>query len=513
MEVRNFKKINILKRKLNPITHDCEPRVSLLVYFNLLIFIIKNLTPFNYSKSKNFIGLQNNLYLNDNTVFKEKEINYKNIKNNFSTLKNININYNKNPIKLFNPQLKPNLNEFRKKINSNINDIDLNEIGSKSNDACCSEHYTMTSNGSYVSIHSNKINGFPILKGVCAKCINTELIKLKEIKTKINKIKNLNNYDLMQIQEQRDNELKNRINSKVDQIKKLSELAKQKTFPNIEKNKLIDSIQKEECKFYIPSNDPIKNKVIERFNQKQKLILNQKPIPYNIDVENYLLKNNPATKLSIPNIGLNNYYNKYVLTPGQYRNWLDNQILYKEQVAKIEKLKDQKLENDVYNKNLIEDKNLYEAKQNYMMQLRKDFLTENKKLMEEKQRQIKLDRSRDIALEQQRLKCIAEEEKNELLKSKNKKYRIRKELLSQLDQQIKLKKCKSISSMNNNLNITDGNIYREKKNNEQFGRCVKCLKILRKNRLSPTEEYEIVKENKIENENELYKLQFENKQK
>ena len=150
-----------------------------------------------------------------------------------------------------------------------------------------------------------------------------------------------------------------------------------------------------------------------------------------------------------------------------------------------------------------------------MMKMRKDFLMENKKLMEEKEKQKKLDKSRDIALEQQRLKNVEEEEKNELLRSRNKKYRVRKELLSQLDQQVKLKRNMSATSLNKNnnlnLNINDGNIYREKKNNEQFGRCVKCLRILRKNHLNPTEEYEMVRETKIENEAELKKLECENK--
>ena len=368
----------------------------------------------------------------------------------------------------------------------------------------------MTSNGSFVSVHSNKINGLPILKGVCAKCINNELIKLKEVNTKINKIKTINKLNLMEIQEQRSNELKNKINSRIEQKNKLAELAWQKMFPNTEKNKLIENIQKEECKIYLPSNNPIRDKVMERFNQKEKRILNLKPIPYNVDVENYLLKNNPPNKLSIPNIGLNNY-NKYLLTVEQYKNWLDNQILDKEKIAQNEKLKEQKIDKDCFNKNLIDNQNFYKEKKNYMMKLKKDFLTENKKLMEEKEKQKKLDKSRDMALEQEILKNVAEEHKNELLRNRNKKFRTKNELVLQYDQQINLKRNKSISSINNNLNINDDNIYREKKSNEQFGRCVKCLKILRKNHLNPTEEYEMVRETKIENEAELNKLLCENK--
>ena len=44
-----------------------------------------------------------------------------------------------------------------------------------------------TNDGSTVSIHGNTIHGLPIIQGVCSKCINNELIKLKKINNKIYK--------------------------------------------------------------------------------------------------------------------------------------------------------------------------------------------------------------------------------------------------------------------------------------------------------------------------------------
>ena len=77
-----------------------------------------------------------------------------------------------------------------------------------------------------------------------------------------------------------------------------------------------------------------------------------------------------------------------------------------------------------------------------------------------------------------------------------------------MDEQIKLKRNKSFDMRHaDDKNINDYNIiYRENKNNEQFGRCIKCLKLLRKNQICPKEEYELIKKNEIDNQQLLNKM-------
>ena len=135
-------------------------------------------------------------------------------------------------------------------------------------------------------------------------------------------------------------------------------------------------------------------------------------------------------------------------------------------------------------------------------------MLENQKLMEMRKNQKILDKSNDIILEQKRLKMVAEQEKNELEKQKNKKYNIKKELIEKLDEQIKLKRNKSFDMRHaNDKSINDYNIiYRENKNNEQFGRCIKCLKLLRKNQICPKEEYDLIKNIEIDNQQILNKM-------
>ena len=77
----------------------------------------------------------------------------------------------------------------------NITDKNNNNLEDYSN----SVKYTTTSGGSIVSIHNNKIHGLPILQGVCPRCINSELIILKELNKKINKYSPIQdyNYDIL----------------------------------------------------------------------------------------------------------------------------------------------------------------------------------------------------------------------------------------------------------------------------------------------------------------------------
>ena len=431
------------------------------------------------------------------------DINLNEIGINDNTNKIYNNNYNSNNDNLY----KYKINDIKK---ININNRNINNNREETN----SVKYTTTSGGSIVSIHNNKIHGLPILQGVCPKCINSELIILKELNKKIKKfspIQDYNNYDMLENEKQRNNELKERILLKV-------KYNKNRLLPetqNYEKNKLIENNSKAECKLFKPAGDPIKDRVLDNFFKKEKYLRNKKMIPYNInlDVDKYLKNNNNnVTKFSVPSIGLEQHKNKYLPTIEQYLSELSKQVINKKNLEEIEKKKEKDEFNNNFKQIMIKANNDYESQYLIERQKKQDYLFANKRLMEMKQNQKLMDKSMDIITEQKRLKIIAEQEKNELEKQKTKKYKIKKELMEKLGEQIKLKRYKSFDSRhsNNNGNINDNNnsfiIYGENKKNEQFGRCLKCLKLLRKNQICPKEEYDLIKNIEIDNQQILNKM-------
>ena len=214
----------------------------------------------------------------------------------------------------------------------------------------------------------------------------------------------------------------------------------------------------------------------------------------------------------MPSIGLEQHKNKYLPTIEQYLSELSKQVINKKNLEEIEKKKEKDEFNNNFKQIMIKANNDYESQYLIERQKKQDYLFANKRLMEMKQNQKLMDKSMDIITEQKRLKIIAEQEKNELEKQKTKKYKIKKELMEKLGEQIKLKRYKSFDSRhsNNNGNINDNNnsfiIYGENKKNEQFGRCLKCLKLLRKNQICPKEEYDLIKNIEIDNQQILNKM-------
>ena len=336
--------------------------------------------------------------------------------------------------------------------------------------------------------------------------MNSELIILKELNKKINKCNQLcyENYDMLENEKQREKELKDKILFKV-------KYNKNRLLPQIQNNEKIKLIEKNvnaECKLFRPTGDPIKEKVLENYFKKEKYFANKKLIPYNInlDTDKYLKNNDYITKFSVPSIGLQQYKNKYLPSIEQYLKGLSNQIINK----KHEEEKARKKEKDEYNfmlrNNMIKANNDYESKYLIEQQKKKEFLKENHRLMELKKNQKILDKSMDIAMEQKRLKMVEAQEKIELENQKKKKYRIKKELMEKLDEQIKLKRNKSFDMRSMNAHISENTIFRENKNNEQFGRCFKCLKLLRKNQICPKEEYDLIRNTEIQNQETLNKM-------
>ena len=119
----------------------------------------------------------NNIELNKNI---NNITNNEDIKNNFIRGFYINNKYKYEKIDLNNPK-----DTFKIKILNRVNSYNYNNNTKiQKKDSFNSVKYSVTNDGSTVSIHNNSINGLPIIQGVCAKCINNELINLKLINKK-----------------------------------------------------------------------------------------------------------------------------------------------------------------------------------------------------------------------------------------------------------------------------------------------------------------------------------------
>ena len=348
--------------------------------------------------------------------------------------------------------------------------------------------FSVTNDGSTVSIHGNTIHGLPIIQGVCSKCINNELIKLKKINNKIYKTRNIYN-DI---------------------------------FPKMyytEKDRLIEQNSSAEFNLNKPVNERIKQRVITNYLKKEEYFKNKNPISqYNMKLEadNYILNNNSKiSKFSIPSIGLEKFRNKYLPSKEQYINNLNEQIIEKKRTYEKERKKEKDLFNYYTNKNITRG-NLEEENKIMNEKIKqKELLNENIKLAQMKKNKELMEKSNDIELEKKYIQIIENKDKENNTIQNNIKLRIRRDLKEKLDEQINTKikrnnsfdfKCRIKRINSRNIpDISDNNIFTENKIN-QYGRCLHCRKLFKKNQICPKGEYENIKKAEIVNENELNKI-------
>ena len=342
--------------------------------------------------------------------------------------------------------------------------------------------HSVTNDGSTVSIYGNTINGLPILKGVCSKCINNELIKLKNINQRLYTYNNIKN---------------SRIN-------------------DLQKDKLLEQNSNSENELNKQIKERIKGKVIINCLKKEQYIKNIKYNQYmKTEVDKYLSNGNKITKFSVPSIGLEKFKNKYLPTKDQYINTLNEQIIQKKKSEEKIRKKEKDEFNYFTNKNKIKAELEEESRINKEKQKMKELLKANQKLAQMRKQKELRDKSTDIALQKKYDEIMVKKDKEEIEMKKNIKLRIKRNLKEKLDEQIlnKLKRNNSFDfrkrikrvNSRNTPDISDINIYTENKIN-QYGRCFHCQKLFKKNLICDTGEYDNIKKIEITKEKELKKI-------
>ena len=411
----------------------------------------------------------------------------KNINNNISNgepnnnlMKSFNIN---NKYKFDKIDLNAPKDSFKIKMLNRINSYNNNKFIKK--ESINSVKYSITNDGSTVSIYSNTIHGLPIIQGVCAKCINSELIKLKNINKKIYNQRNEfnNNIFLKKYFAEKEDLIKHNSTSEFNLNKSVKENLKQKVIMN-----------------YLQKEQNLKNKMqYNDYNMKSK-------------VDKYLINGNKISKLSIPCIGLEKFRNKYLPTKEQYINNLNEQIILKKKTKERQNKKDKDEFNFFLKKNLVKDELDKKERIQSEKQKLKELLKENIKLAELKRNKEFLDKSYDIALEKKYIQINDIKDKEKKEKQWNMKFKIRLDLKEKLEEQInnKIKRNNSFNfrsrikriNSRNVPGISDINIYTENKIN-QYGRCFNCKKLFKKNLICPKNEYDNIKNAEKRNEQEF----------
>ena len=398
-------------------------------------------------------------------------INKEEVKNNFKKTFYFNKEYKYDKI-----DLNKSKDFFKIKTLNRANSFSNNKIIKK--DSFNSVKYSVTNDGSTVSIYNNTINNLPIIQGVCAKCINNELIKLKSI--------NKNIY--------------NQIN---------------------EKDKLIRHNSTSEFNLNRPVKENLKQKVIINYLKTEQNL--KKQIKYNdfnmkAKVDKYLLNNNKISKFSIPYIGIEKFRNKYLPTKEQYVTNLNEQIIEKKQTEEEQNKKDKEEFNYYLNKNLIKEELDEKIRLKSQKQKLKELLKENIKLAELKKNKEFLDKSSDIAQEKKLLQINYIKDKENKEKQNNIKIKLRLDLKEKLEEQIKSKIKRNNSSFNfrsrikriNSRNVPDisyVNVYTENKIN-QYGRCFQCKKLFKKNLICSKSEFDNIKNaEKLNEENYIKSIE------
>ena len=374
--------------------------------------------------------------------------------------------------------------------NNRVNDIDLNQITYQSKTPIKRIEKTKTSINSIKK--NDNLNGVIVTEGVCSNCINKELMKLHNLHPKEKKLEE----DPFSIQAKRNIIQKQNIQLKVNRNYKLT----QKSIENIEtkdeKTKLINQNQNADFIMYKRSFDPLKKRTLERYLKNQDLLLNREYNGYNKEKDDFYNKPNPVTDGSVDAIGRKSFKNKYLPSTKQYTSILNKQIENKKNRIKKEKEKDIEGEKYIYNQNLKEIEREKYMKKNYLKKINLDFLNENKRLIQQKEYRNKMNKSYDLAIEKDNIEQIKEEERKKKEEIFNKKTKIKNELINGLDKQIKLKNKKSFNyeplGKPNKFDICCEPIHVD-----EFGRCIKCCRIMKKVQIHPKKEYDVIKEEEI----------------
>ena len=358
-----------------------------------------------------------------------------------------------------------------------------------------------TNSSSFIIDPNNSHHKIHLIKGICRNCINLEICRLHHQKKPPSNL----GEDPFSIQSRRNRENLERIQKKIKKNYDLSLQAINKFNPNSQeqkKNKLIEENINSKNIIYNNYNNynPLKEKVLRNYYKNQEHFKNQRSTIYSKNIEDFYKKPNPITNYSVNAIGKNAFVNKYIPTKNELKIGLEKQLGIKEKEAAIQKKIDQENERKIYEKNLKDIQKEQYEKENYYNKLKNDFIKGNNLIINEKKKREILNKSSDVALEKENERKNKEFLYNEQLKKIKKDYEMKKELKNGLEMQIKNNERNRNLEKKDNIyfyNNENGNVFLEPEIIDEYGKCLKCVKIYKANQIFPKKEYDNIRENSL----------------
>ena len=489
-----------------------------------------NLTQSNFVYNDNFNNYNNNNNNNyEHLSIKSSEFSNNSTKNNFKNIRekrkqNTNLfnfnnrnlnkfsNNNNNNQKTFNDDYNKELiSSYIKKKRNATPDYFFNSkkssISIKNNNISTVRNKTSstsTNSSSFIIDPNNSHHKIHLIKGICRNCINLEICRIHNKKQpNFNK----NEEDPFSIQFRREKENLAKIKNKIKKNCDLSlQISNKFNSNDLKKNKLIEENINSKNIIYNNNNNfnPLKEKVLKNYYKNQENNKNLISTIYSKKIEDFYKKPNPSTNFSINSIGKNVFVNKYLPTKNELKIGLEKQLGKKEKEAAIQKKIDQENERKIFEKNMKEIQKEQNEKENYYNKLKYDFIRENNSIINEKKRREYLNKSSDVALEKENERKNKEFLYKEQLKKQKKDYEMKKELKNSLEMQIKNNENKRKLEKKDNIyfyNNKNGNVFLEPEIIDEYGKCLKCVKIYKANQIFPKKEYDNIRENSLYNNN------------
>ena len=454
----------------------------------------------NNSTKNNFKNIREKRKQNTN-LFNFNNRNLNNFSNNNNNQKTFNDDYNKELISSYIKKKRNATPDYffnSKKSSISIKNNNISTVRKPSSTSTNSSSFIIDPNNSHHKIH--------LIKGICRNCINLELCRIHNKKQpNFNK----NEEDPFSIQFRREKEnlakIKNKIKKNCDLSLKISNKFNSN---DLKKNKLIEENINSKNIIYNNNNNfnPLKEKVLKNYYKNQENNKNLISTIYSKKIEDFYKKPNPSTNFSINSIGKNVFVNKYLPTKNELKIGLEKQLGKKEKEAAIQKRIDQENERKIFEKNMKEIQKEQNEYENYQNKLKNDFIRDNNLIINEKKKREILNKSSDVALEKENERKNKEFLYKEQLKKQKKDYEMKKELKNSLEMQIKNNENKRKLEKKDNIyfyNNKNGNVFLEPEIIDEYGKCLKCVKIYKANQIFPKKEYDNIRENSLYQNNNI----------
>ena len=293
------------------------------------------------------------------------------------------------------------------------------------------------------------------------------------------------------------NAIKDKVQERYNQTQKIGYLISA-TEPN-QKEKMINAAQNSEFTLNKSNKDSRQEKTLKTYNKNMRFFkgMNYDGMnPHVVEFYKNETQTNKATEQSIPSIGTNPYSNKYVITQNDYRKILNDQITYnnKRKIYELEQSKQFDKEVNDNNKRLLEEERKCKQEENALR--KKEFLKQNKELIDHKQKQLSMNEKEQLEREKRNNEALNERLLKERREEIEKKRMQQREMKKEMDNHAQLERNKKHNNKESGYCGMDGNVFREPHVVDEFGKCVNCNKAYNKRLLSNVGDYNKLKQRK-----------------